>query len=183
MKPFIRTLVVLIGLMILGGAAFVWSGLYSVAADDPHWGVTFWVIEQVKDRSIAFHSRKTSVPALKSGDAKDEGFRHFHSSCRLCHGAPGYKRSEFATGLYPLPPDLGSREVQEELGNAELFWIVKNGIKLTGMPSFGRTHSEKELAGIIHFLRRLSAMPPDTYAAMIHLAGPESPEEEHHHDE
>jgi len=127
MKPFIRALLVLIGLMILGGATFVWSGFYNVAGNVPHWGVTFWIIDQAKDRSIAFHSRKTSVPALKSGDLEDEGFRHFHSVCRLCHGAPGYKRSEFATGLYPLPPDLGSRDVQGDLRDAELYWVVKNG--------------------------------------------------------
>jgi len=183
MKPFIRALFVLIGLMILGGATFVWSGFYSVAANVPHWGVTFWIIDQAKDRSIAFHSRKVSLPVLKSGDLADQGIRHFHSSCRLCHGAPGYKRLEFATGLYPLPPDLGSGEVQDDLEDAELYWIVKNGLKLTGMPSFGETHSEKDLAGIIAFLRRLPTLTEDTYAAVVQKEGPESSEGEHHHDE
>jgi mono/diheme cytochrome c family protein len=174
MKPFVRAFLVLIGLVILGGATFVWSGLYSVAANVPHWGVTFWVLDQAKDRSIAFHSRRTAVPVLKGDDLAGEGFRHFHSSCRLCHGAPGYKRLEFATGLYPLPPDLGSQEVQGDLKDAELYWIVKNGLKLTGMPSFGEILSEKDLAGIIAFLRRLPTLTENAYAAMVKTEGMES---------
>jgi mono/diheme cytochrome c family protein len=170
MKSFVQALLVMIGVMILGGAAFVWSGLFNVAASDPHWGVTFWVLDQAKERSIAFHSRGTSVPDLEAKDLADVGLRHFHSSCRLCHGAPGYKRAEFATGLYPAPPILGSQEVQGELSDAELYWIVENGLKMTGMPAFGGSSSEKDLAGIISFLRRLPTLSPEGYAAMVQNA-------------
>jgi mono/diheme cytochrome c family protein len=57
--------------------------------------------------------------------------------------------------------------VQRDLSDAELFWIVKNGLKMTGMPSFGKTHTEKQIWGIVAFLRRLPNLSPEEYAAMV----------------
>jgi len=171
MKSFIRTLGVVIVLMILGGAAFVWSGLYNVAANEPHWGVTFWVLDQAKERSISVHSAKISLPSLKGQKMVDVGLPYFQSSCRLCHGAPGYRRDDFALGLYPIPPILTSNEVKGEMSDAEIYWVVKNGLKMTGMPSFGVTCSKKDLFGIVAFLRVLPTLTPEAYRTMVSSAG------------
>jgi len=167
MKSFIRAFLFLIALLVLGGAAFVGSGLYNAAADEPHWRLTHLILEVAKERSISVHSVSIKIPPLKGQKLADIGFPHFHDMCRLCHGAPGYNREEFAEGLYPNPPVLTSEEIQQELDDAELYWVVKNGLKMTGMPSFGATHSQEALQGIVAFVRRLPGMTSEEYAAMV----------------
>ena len=167
MKAFLWGVVTAIVLAVLGGAIFVWSGIYNVAADVPHYKVTFWVLDEARERSVDFHSRGIVPPSLKGQRYVDMGFPHYHETCSLCHGAPGAPRPEFAEGLYPNPPFLVSDDVQRELDDAELFWVVKNGLKMTGMPSFGKTHTEEQIWGIVAFLRRLPNLAPEEYGAMV----------------
>jgi mono/diheme cytochrome c family protein len=167
MKSFIVAVFVIIGCVIVGGAALVLSGIYNVGADVPHWRVTFLILEAVRDRSISVHSKDIKVPPLNEESLVQKGFPHFHEMCRLCHGAPGYPREEFADGLYPNPPILSSHEVQRDNEDRELYWIVKNGLKMTGMPSFGKSHSEEQLWGIVAFVRRLPSLDPQTYKQMV----------------
>jgi mono/diheme cytochrome c family protein len=103
--------------------------------------------------------------------------------CRLCHGAPGEFLLEFAQGLNPKAPILASQDVQAR-GDHELYWIVKNGIKMTGMPAFGPTHDEGELWSIISFLRQLGNLTPEKYEAMVKAASGKKPQEGkgHRHD-
>jgi mono/diheme cytochrome c family protein len=167
MKSFFIAVLIIFGCVLVGGAAFVWSGIYNVGADVPHWKATFLLLEAVRERSIAVHSEGIKVPPLNNEGLVDTGFPHFHDTCRLCHGAPGYHRGEFAQGLYPNPPVLSSHEVQRENDDRALYWIVKNGLKMTGMPSFGKTHSEKQLWGIVAFLRRLPSLDAQSYRGMV----------------
>jgi mono/diheme cytochrome c family protein len=167
LKSFFAGVLIVLGCIIVGGGAFVLSGDYNVAADVPHWKVTLLLLEAVKDRSIAAHSKGITVPSLNEEGLIQVGFPHFQETCRLCHGAPGYPREEFAEGLYPNPPFLGSHELQRELGDRELYWIVKNGLKMTGMPAFGKTHSEEQLWGIVAFLRRLPSLDSRSYEQMV----------------
>ena len=167
MKSFFVVVLIILGCLVLGGAAFVLSGIYNVAADVPHWRGTFLLLEAVRERSIAFHSEGIKGPTLNNEGLVTQGFAHFHDTCRLCHGAPGYEREEFAEGLYPKPPFLGSQEVQRENEDRELYWVVKNGLKMTGMPSFGKTHTEEQLWGMVAFLRRLPSLDPQAYRHMV----------------
>jgi len=180
MKSFLIALLVVFGCVLVGGGAFILSGIYDVGAAVPHWKATFLLLEALRERSIDVHSEGIEVPPLNSGELVDEGFPHFHDMCRLCHGAPGYPREEFADGLYPSPPDLKSRDVQEENDDRALYWIVKNGLKMTGMPSFGKTHTEKQLWGIVAVVRRLLILDPKEYQGMVERvskkeAGEDSP--------
>ena len=170
MKAFLWGVVTVVIIIVLGGVVFVWSGVYNVAADVPHFKVTFWLLDEARENSVAFHSKGIVSPSLKSEKLVDLGFPHFHEMCRLCHGAPGSPRLEFAEGLYPHPPSLVSKDVQQDLGDAELFWVVKNGLKMTGMPSFGKTHTEEQLWGIVAFLRRLPDLTPEEYGTMANNA-------------
>jgi hypothetical protein len=167
MKAFFWGVVTVIVLILLGGAIVVWTGIYNVAADVPHYSVTFWILDQARESSVEFHSKDIVPPSLKGQKFADVGFPHYEETCRLCHGAPGVHRLEFAEGLYPNPPSLVSDEVQRELSDAELFWVVKNGLKMTGMPSFGKTHTDEQLWGIVAFLRRLPNLAADEYGAMV----------------
>jgi mono/diheme cytochrome c family protein len=171
MKSFFWSLFVLIGLGILAGAALIWSGLYNVAADEPHWKATFWLMNEARDRSVDTQSRGIIPPALQGEKFVDRGFRHFHTMCRLCHGAPGEGPLDFTMGLYPRPPLFPSKDVQQDLTDAQLYWIIKHGFKMTGMPSFGVSYSEEDLWAIVAFIRRLPTLSPQEYQAMAQRAG------------
>lgn len=153
-------------------ALFIVSGVYNVSASVPHWAVTALLLEGAREQSVWFHASKSALPDLSNPKLAEVGVRHFQPMCRLCHGAPGQERREFAKGLNPGPPDLASGEVQEN-SDAELFWIVTNGIKMTGMPAFGATHGREEIAGIVALVRRLPKMSPEEYGALAASVGQE----------
>lgn len=170
MKLFL-TLLIILGFLIAAGAVLVWSGSYNVAANVPHWKITHWFLEKVRERSISAHSRGIIVPSLNNPKLMEAGFRNYHEMCRLCHGAPGYSQTEIAKGLYPPPPGLTKEESVKDRNNAQFYWVIKNGIKMTGMAAFGPTHEEQELWGIVAFLRKLPSLKPEEYKAMVKAAG------------
>jgi mono/diheme cytochrome c family protein len=169
MKIFL-VLIIILGFLIAAGAVFVWSGSYNVAASVPHLEVTHWFLGKVRDQSISAHSKRISIPSLNDPKLIDIGFKNYHGMCQLCHNAPGYSRTEIAKGLNPNPPEFIQKDIKWR-NDAELYWVVKNGIKMTGMPAFGLTHSEDELWGIVTFLRRLPELQAEEYKTMVKAAG------------
>jgi mono/diheme cytochrome c family protein len=172
----------LVALCLFAGGitAFVWSGSYNVAANVPHWKITHWFLERVRERSISTHSKGIVVPSLNNPKLIEAGFRNYHEMCRLCHGASGYSQTEIAKGLYPPPPDLTKEESVKDRNDAQFYWVIKNGIKMTGMAAFGPTHEEQELWGIVAFLRKLPGLKPEEYRAMLKAAGMHGEREDDH---
>lgn len=179
MKYFYGALIAVI-LLFAGVAVFLYAGRYNVAATMPHSRLTAWILEEARDRSILFHSQGIQPPSLKNPKLARDGFKEYHEMCRQCHGASGQQRAEFARGLYPKPPDLTSKEIRD-LREDELYWVVKNGIKMTGMPAFGPTHEENELWAIVAFLRRLPELSKGEYEALAKEAGRHREGKNHHH--
>lgn len=165
MKVFAGFILAIV-VIIAGITTFVFSGIYNVSAMVPHWSMTLEILEEARDQSISYHSKGIVAPSLNDPKMEDAGFHHFQDTCRLCHGAPGIASSEFARGLYPSPPDLASTDLHQEMNDLEIFWTIKNGLKMTGMPSFGVTHSNPEIWDIVAFIRRLSTIQPDQYKAI-----------------
>jgi mono/diheme cytochrome c family protein len=152
--------------LLLGVGAFVFisTGAYSVAATAPHLPFTRWLLKTTQKRSVAV--RADEAPAQPPADSTmlREGFEEYREMCVACHGAPGVERGTLGKGINPKPPDLAKEGA--EWSDRELFWITKHGIKLAGMPAFGVTHSDKELWGIVAFLRRLESMSPEEYGRL-----------------
>lgn len=73
-------------------------------------------------------------------------------------------REKWADGMRPRPDGVGGAAAEWEPG--EVYWIVKHGIKMTGMPAFGPSHDEETLRGIVAFVKELPAMTPERYAAL-----------------
>jgi len=96
----------------------------------------------------------------------------FNEHCVLCHGAPGLEPSELAKGLYPHPPLL---ERKKHLQVGAVYWIVKNGVRDTGMPAFGPTHDEQELWAIAAFTAKMPHLTPAQYLEQARAAGVEKP--------
>jgi mono/diheme cytochrome c family protein len=139
-------------------------GLYNVSVMSPDPGFLRWIFSTASDKSVERHAEGIMVPSLTDSSMIDEGFRHYNEMCVGCHGAPGVNRSEIGEGLYPHGPDL-SRSAKE-LSPGELFWVIKNGIKSTGMPSFGKTHSDQKIWSIVAFLERLKTISAQEYSTM-----------------
>jgi mono/diheme cytochrome c family protein len=161
---------ILILLAIAAAAAFIYSGRYDISAVHPHWKIVKAVISQTVDHSVKHHARGISAPGLEDTSMIRLGFGHYREMCVQCHGAPGVAPSEFAQGLYPKAPKLKRAAV--EWSPAELYWMTKNGIKMSGMPAFGPTHDEHELWAIVAFLQKLPAMDSAAYA-LFQSASPE----------
>lgn len=187
-KTVAVTLVVTLLLLVAGALGFIYSGVYDVAADRGHSGLTSWILGALQERSVAARLGDVPDPPATDSTMLAHGFDHFHAMCVDCHGAPGIERGELGQGMAPTPPDLA--EEAAELTSRELFWITKHGIKLAGMPAFGPTHSDEDIWGIVAFVERLPDMTPETYQAWVerlasgdgetgHTHAPGTPAHEH----
>lgn len=149
----------------------VHSGMYNVACTAPEPSLLRGLFSATSSHSIRKHARGMAVPSLTDDSAIKEGFDHYHEMCVGCHGAPGVERSEIGMGLYPQGPNLA--QSAKTLSPAELFWVVKNGIKSTGMPAFGPTHSDQKIWAVVAFLEKLPHMSPADYKAYAATAANE----------
>ncbi len=86
------------------------------------------------------------------------GGMQFRGECASCHGIDGRTPTDIGRWMYPRTLDLGSPEVQQ-WSDAELFWIIKNGIRLSGMPGFGKVHSDEQIWHLAHYVRSLGTPP------------------------
>lgn len=150
---------------------FAWSGVYDIAATAPHWNVTLTFIGILRDRSIGAHSEDLRAPNLDDPKFEDAAFSHYHGICRLCHGAPGYEPEEFAKGLNPGAPSMTAGDIQQARSEAEVYWIVKNGIKMNGMAAFGPTHDDEQLRGLTALAKKMSPTTAEQYRQQVETAG------------
>ncbi len=157
-----KTILILIFVLAAAAAAFVWFGVFNISASVPHWDITVDAIEVLRDRSIIVHSEEIKVPSI-APDMVPKGASVYNEACLHCHGAPGIPADPFSQGLYPAPANLFSGSIQEEWNDKQLYWIVENGIKLTGMPGFSSTYEKEEIAGVIALVKRLPKMSAQEY--------------------
>ena len=165
MRTIIASLLIAALLVVLGAGAIIYAGFYDVAATSPHWRMTSWLFEVARIRSIKAQAAGIAVPAGLDDPAKlVTGVGHYAAHCAVCHGAPGVPRGDIAQGLYPPPPDLA--KTAPFYSPAELFWIVKHDIKITGMPSWS-DHSDDELWATVAFVEKLPGMSEREYASLV----------------
>jgi mono/diheme cytochrome c family protein len=162
-SPTVMLVAVVVGVVSVVG--FAYSGFYDVSASSPHSYMVTWLLSTVSHASIERHSKGVEVPDLDEGTLVLAGVKDFNSRCLACHGAPGLEPEAMGQGLNPPAPDLA--ESAEEMTPAELFWVTKNGIKMTGMPAWGKTQEDAELWPVIAFLTKLPDLSPDAYQTML----------------
>jgi len=158
----------LLALLALGAAAFIFSGAYNIAADEPHWRVTAWLMESVRDRSIAAQSATIVVPELGNESLIRAGAGNYDAMCAGCHLRPDLERSELSVGLYPAPPNLTNHRTDDA---ARAFWVIKHGIKMSGMPAWGKSMEDKHVWGMVAFMRELPGMSPERYRELVAASG------------
>lgn len=142
-----------------------WTGLYNVAARTGHWEITRLFLEFALRQSVATQSMGVEVPRLDDEDLLRLGAGHFAGGCAPCHGAPGVPRSPIVRQMLPEPPDLA--QAAGEWRDRELFWIVRNGLKYTGMPAWVAPQRDDEVWSLVAFLKRLPATDAAAYAILV----------------
>lgn len=173
-----KNLLTLIILIIIGFLIYIYSGVYNIAATKPHTKAVLWILNTTMERSVKYHAKEIEAPTLDESLVQT-GFNHYSEMCEGCHGKPGLSPSEMKTGFYPEPPDLSKG--RGDWSPEELFWIIKNGIKMSAMPAFGPTHKDEELWSIVAFLKRLPDLSPEEYQAMEKAVKESTHEQGHSH--
>jgi mono/diheme cytochrome c family protein len=111
---------------------------------------------------VGWSSRREGIPPAPTNlrTSVEEGDKLYATDCSMCHGPDGHTPTDSGRWMYPRASDLTSPEVQQ-YSDRELFWIVKNGIRLSGMPAFGRVESDEHIWNLVHYVRtfRGSARP------------------------
>lgn len=171
---------------VLGAIGFAYSGLYDVSASSPHSGFVHWLLTATSRASVARRAGNIDVPDLDDEALRIAGVNDFAAMCAGCHGAPGQEPEAAGLGLSPPPPDLAESAVR--MTPAELFWVTKNGIKMTGMPAWGVTHDDASIWPVIAFITALPSLDEGGYQALLdsakgagHHAQGESAQHEHAH--
>jgi mono/diheme cytochrome c family protein len=155
-------------LAVIAGASAIYFGAYNFAADVPHTQPVYWLLEAARERSIEVRAEGITVPGDLSDPKRVQlGAGHYAAMCSPCHLAPGMRRTELARGLYPRAPELRHGT---DLTPAEEFWVVKHGLKMTGMPAWGVTHSDQQIWDVVAFLQKLSELTPEQYQALVESA-------------
>lgn len=158
MRCFGRLAVVVV-LALVAIAGWLWSGSYDIGADVPHWKVTARLVNVLRERSVETRLHAIKVPALDDPALIAEGAEHYSEMCTQCHLAPGMDDSETRDGLYPQPPNLTKFAPDP----AKAFWIIKHGIKMSGMPAWGKTHDDQKIWAMVAYLQQQPKMDPEQY--------------------
>lgn len=172
MKYTLYTAAVIAALVVLGGGVFIYSGAYDVAASQADNAVVTWVLKTVREQSIERRAETVRLPdeaVLNDPKTIQMGFEHYDEMCVGCHGAPGVEPGELREGMNPEPPLLA--EHAGEISLQELFWVIKNGIKMTGMPAWGVTHSDDKIWAMAAFVKKLPEYDALDYQTMRQQTG------------
>jgi mono/diheme cytochrome c family protein len=161
----IKISVAVVVVLAAGIGAYIYTGGYPIGADSPHSAAVLTLLSVARDRGIEAGSRDIRPPAGLSAPGRlSIGAGQYAAMCSGCHLAPGYRSDETWEGLYPQPPRLaqGTR-----LTPAEVFWVIKHGLKFSGMPAWGKSHTDDELWSITAFVLALPHLTAQQYRDIV----------------
>jgi mono/diheme cytochrome c family protein len=141
--------------------AYVKSGVFNVAAARPHSRLVEWVTHETMINSIKRRAPDVALPGEVFEAQAKRGFCEYEAHCVACHGAPALAREQWVNGLNPTPPYL--LDTTQKWKPGELEWIVRNGIKMTGMPAWRESMTDRQITDVVAYVGVMSKMPPQTY--------------------
>jgi mono/diheme cytochrome c family protein len=150
---------------------FFFGGYYSVAGTTEDPAAVTWALTKVRTASINRHANDPTPASFNDPAAVQTGAKAYAMlGCANCHGAPGVKWQKFSEGLHPDPPDL--KDVAGELSPGQLFWIIKNGINMTGMPSFEQAGAnDDQIWSVVAFVKKLPGVSDADFKAWTATSG------------
>jgi mono/diheme cytochrome c family protein len=161
-------------ILVAGIASFMFlkSGVYDIGADDPHNRFTYWILKTLRDSSIEHRAGSVTLPPLNDPGLLIGGGQDYNEMCTGCHMKPGKSQNDMTRGLYPRPPDLTiplylhgagkDPETKARLARRR-FWVIKHGIKASGMPAWGLTHDDERIWAMVAFLQKLPELTAEQY--------------------
>lgn len=156
-----RTLLLLLVVGVVGGGLLFVSGLVPITASSRHWPITAWFLNTGMNRSVSTHSLGIKAPPLEDPDLILKGAGHYETGCRPCHGGPDLRQPRISYMMTPHPPWLPPKI--SEWSHEELFYIVKHGVKFTGMPAWPAQQRDDEVWAVVAFLEKLPGLSADQY--------------------
>ncbi len=164
--------------VVLGAFVVIRHG---VSARDQPTGAEIFVARHLRHLAIPASARNITSPHPSTPETVEAGMEHFADHCATCHANDGSGDTEIGRNLYPKAPDMRKEETQS-LSDGELYYIIENGVRFTGMPGWGGEKPEPgEEAGhdtwaLVHFIRHLPKLS-DAELAKMKTMNPKSPEE------
>ena len=151
----------------LGLAGFVWSGWYDISANVQHTQAVYSLLEKTMHRSVKLRASDIDPPVLDGAALISRGAACYLDKCVQCHGGPGVAQAEIGRSMQPLPGPLADANLRWR--PQELYWITRNGIKMSGMPAWQHRLPDEDLWALVAFMQRL---PKLTAAEFRGLAEP-----------
>lgn len=170
-------IVIIIALIAVAAASVLHDG---VSARAKPTALETMMAREVRHMAIPARARSLQNPAAETPENLHDARLHFADHCTICHANDGSGDTLIGRNLYPKPPDL-RREQTQKLADGELFWIIENGVRFTGMPAFGGAQgSEQDSWKLVRFIRYLPQLTEDERMEMerYNPKGPEDLEEE-----
>ena len=175
-KPFLAGFICGLIFILLVGFILVAIGAFDFSASNKPGVIENKLTPWAFERSMARRAPKQNNPFVNDSTALSVGMAHYKENCLVCHGVPGSEPSELSMGLNPSAPPLDDKGIQQ-LSDGQMFWIIQNGVRWSGMPAFGMTHKDEEIWKIVSFVRHLPQLTPEEKGKLI----PKT-EEDHHHE-
>ena len=144
------------------------------AREEPTWLETF-MARYARKMATPVGAKGLQNPEVMTDEKWAEARQHFVEHCSACHGTDGRGDTTFGKNMYPKVPDLAGAQTQG-LSDGEIFYIISNGIRLTGMPAFGGEDSSESIWHLVSFIRRLPSLTPEEVKQLKELAGEETRE-------
>jgi mono/diheme cytochrome c family protein len=165
------TIVIVIALIAAAAVSLLHDGVSSRANPT---AMEVMLARQVRHMAIPASAHKLQNTTADTRENLRDARLHFADHCAICHANDGSCDTPFGRNLYPKPPDL-RREQTQKLADGEIFWIIENGVRFTGMPAFGGAHgSEEDSWKLVRFIRHLSQLTAEERTEMERY-NPKSP--------
>jgi mono/diheme cytochrome c family protein len=163
--------------IVIGAIGFGYLLSSGVSAKEQPGHIEEFLAGGARNMAIARRAKSLSNPVASSEEVIASGREHFADHCATCHANDGSGKTTIGQGLWPKAPDMRQARTQN-LSDGELFWIIENGIRFTGMPAWSTGTKEGEDASwhLVHFIRRLPKLTAEEIAEMETL-NPRSPVE------
>jgi cytochrome c len=175
----IKLMMVSMSLLLVFIFASIWFGFYNVSAKDKHFALTTHLLELVRTRSIDARTNDIKVPNLTDPEQIKSGAKNYSEMCTTCHLAPGMDMTEINQGLYPRPPVFSNKDYKNS--PAAQFWVIKNGLKMTGMPAWTPPHTDEQVWEMVAFINKSKDLSPNQYQKLIEQSENTHNEDGHGH--
>ncbi len=170
LKSFIFGVSVTLGVALIGVYGLVQSGFIPANADTKPSRLEAWMARTSLDATLRRVAPKEKNPVALNDQNLNEGVHLFAKNCAVCHGSAkgDPSASPIAKGLYQKPPQMATNGVEDD-PEGYSFWKIKHGIRLTGMPSFGYTLSDRDIWTLALFLKHMDKLPPDVQKTWLQV--------------